>query len=302
MFTNWQYRLLALVLALACWYIVTGREKVETWAEVPVEIVNAPEDLVVRGGLPTSIKVRFRGSRALIRSLLEKPRAYSLNLSGLEPGENSVVFEKKNLAMPMTLEVVEIDPPRLTVSADRLVSRSLAVRPLWRGDPGEDYALARSDTVPAKVLVHGPQPVLDGMQDVPTLLRDVNATGAGEFSFDAGLALPESVTSDVPSVRVSLIYAPKTKAVWIRLPVNVVPADVGGRTLAAKPTSVQIQADVPLVLLRDKDFRDRFTVSAVAPLSLKEGRHMLPLSVQVPDGCILHKTVPEMVEVRIKKD
>ena len=35
MWNNWQYRVLAILLALACWYVVSGQEKVETWLEVP---------------------------------------------------------------------------------------------------------------------------------------------------------------------------------------------------------------------------------------------------------------------------
>ncbi|WP_461209258.1 CdaR family protein [Desulfocurvus sp. DL9XJH121] len=302
MFSNWQYRLLALVLALACWYIVTGREKVEAWVDVPVEIVNAPEDLAIQGdGLPTSIKARIRGSRALIRSLTEKPKAYSLDLSELAPGENSLILEKKNLTIPMALEVVDIDPQRLTVAADRLVSRSLPVKPVFRGGPGEDFELAAERSDPMRITVRGPETVVGKLDEVPTLSRDVNATGPGEVVYEVGLALPERVTSDVAGVRVALRYAARTKAVWIRLPVKVLPENVEGRSVSLKPTTVQIQADVPLTLLRREDFKSLFLVTAMAPASFKEGRHLVPVNLRLPEGCALRKTVPEMVEVRVKK-
>ena len=237
----------------------------------------------------------------MIRSLVEKPRAYTLDLSGLEPGENAVVFEKKNLLIPMALEVVDIDPPRMTLAADKLVSRSVTVRPVWKGGPGDDYKLVQSRAEPSVVLVHGPEPVVSGMKDVPTLTRDVNATGAGEVSFDAGLALPERVTSDIPGVRLVLEYTPKTKTVWIRLPVKVLPEKANGRTVTLRPTTIQIQAETPLSVLRQKDFRTLFQAAAVAPASFKSGKHLVPVTVRVPAGCLLLKTVPEKVEVRIKK-
>ena len=301
MFSNWQYRLLALVLAVACWYMVTGREKVEAWVDVPLEIVNAPQDLVVRGGLPTAIRARIRGSRALMRSRAEKPHVYSLDLSSLAAGENAVVFDKEHLSMPMALEVVEIDPPRLTVVADRLVSRTVPVRAVWKGDPGDDYELVQSRTIPSTVLVRGPQPVVEGLKDIPTLMRDVNATGPGPLNFDAGLALPESVTSEVGSVRVDLEYTAKTKTVWIRLPVKILPESVEGRTVTVKPATIQIQADTTLIVLRQEGFRSLFQAAVVVPASFEAGKHLVPLTVRVPGGCALLKTVPEKVEVRIKK-
>ena len=33
---NWQYLALALALSLFCWYLVTGREKVDTWMTMPL--------------------------------------------------------------------------------------------------------------------------------------------------------------------------------------------------------------------------------------------------------------------------
>lgn len=301
MFSNWQYRLLALVLAVSCWYIVTGREKVETWAELPVEIVGAPQDLVMRQDVPTRIRARIRGSRALIRSLAEQPPVYTLDLSGLTPGENALPIDKQDVPVSMALEVLEVDPPRLMLTADKLVTAMVPVRPVWRGGPGEDFDLLQAEATPAEIRVHGPEPVLAELKEVPTLERDVRAEGAGAQVFQAGLALPKGVTSDTAKVRVRLDYALKTKTVWIRLPVRVLPENTNGRTITLVPRTIQIQAEVPLSVLRRDDFKDGFPASVVAPGSMKSGTHILPVSVRVPEGTVLLKTVPEKVEVRIKK-
>ncbi|BBD07001.1 YbbR-like domain-containing protein [Desulfovibrio ferrophilus] len=301
MFSNWQYRLLALVLALSCWYIVTGREKVETWAEMPVEIVGAPEDLAVRGDVPTRVRARIRGSRALIRRLNEQPPVYTLDLSMLTPGENGIALEKEDIPVSMALEVMEIDPSRLVLTADTLISATLPVRPVWRGGPGEDFDLTLAEAAPAEVVVRGPEPLVLTLKDIPTLEREVPGSGAGEHVFETGLALPKGVSSETAKVGVRLEYALKTKSVWIRLPVRVLPESVNGRKVTLVPRTIQIQAVVPLPLLREKEFKSLFSVSVVAPGSLKSGKHVLPVTIKAPDGCTLLKTVPEKVEVRIKK-
>jgi len=301
MFSNWQYRVLALALALSCWYIVTGREKVETWAELPVEIVGAPQDLVLRQDVPTRIRARIRGSRALIRSLAEQPPVYTLNLSGLTPGDNALPIDKQDIPVSMALEVLEVDPARLMLTADPLGTAVLPVKPVWRGGPGEDFELAGTEAVPAEIRVHGPEPLLAELKEVPTLEREVRAQGAGEQVFEAGLALPKGVTSDTSKVTVHVNFAVKTKTVWIRLPLRVLPENVDGRSATLVPTSVQIQAEVPLSLLRQEDFKDSFPASVVAPGSLESGPHLLPVSIKMPVGSVLLKTVPEKVEVRIKK-
>jgi len=48
---NWQYLALALALSLFCWYLVTGREKVDTWMTMRVEMAGAPEGLYVSSRL-----------------------------------------------------------------------------------------------------------------------------------------------------------------------------------------------------------------------------------------------------------
>ncbi|MBU1001670.1 MAG: hypothetical protein KKE73_04010 [Proteobacteria bacterium] len=301
MFSNWQYRVLALVLALSCWYIVTGREKVETWAEMPVEIIGAPEDLAVRGDVPTRIRARIRGSRALIRSLVEQPPVYTLDLSSLTPGENVIPLEKESVPVSMALEVMEIEPLGLTLTADKLITVALPVRPVWKGGPGEDYELTLAEAAPGEVQVHGPEQLLGKLMDIPTLEREIQDSDKSEYVYEVGLALPTGVTSKIVKVGVRLEYTLKTKTVWIRLPVRVLPDNVDGRVVSLVPKTIQIQAEVPLPLLRETDFKDRFPLSVVVPGSMKPGKHMLPVSVKVPEGCILLKTVPEKVEVYIKK-
>lgn len=299
MFRNWQYRLLALVLALGCWYVVTGREKVQSWIEMPVEIVGAAQDIMILDGMQTKIAVRVRGPRALVRGLEEKRPVYTLDLSDLGPGETTIPFEAQNIPLSMALDVVEIAPPSMTLTADRLISRTLPVRPVFEADPGDDLTLVNATSVPPEATLAGPETVLSAIKDVPTRSVTVPVKGPGIFDMRAELDLPRAVTADPPAVRVNLDYAVKLKTVWIKLPVKILPENGQGATV--RPTTVQIRCGVPLPLLREENFRDRFMAYVLLPSNLEAGRHTLPLRLNLPKGCALEKTVPEELEVRVKK-
>lgn len=302
MFSNWQYRLLALVLAVTCWYIVTGREKVDTWVEVPVEIVGAPENIALREGLPSKIDMRVRGPRALVRGLDPKELGYTLDLSGIEPGKTAFQFSVENMSLPLALEVMEIDPQRTVVTADTLVTKSLPVKVVFDGGPGKDYELVSASSIPSSVVLHGPKPVLDELEEVPVLKREVEPSASGLVSFDADLSLPAGVSAEPADVRVRIAWRARTKEVWIKLPVSV-----GGENTElverayAAPANVQIYAKVPLPILRQEGFRDLFQAMVTLPPSAKAKRRVLPLTVTVPSGVTMSRQVPEKVEVRFKK-
>lgn len=299
MFRNWQYRLLALALALTCWYIVAGREKVQSWIEMPVEIVGAKPEIVVEEGMLTKIGVRVRGPRALVRGLEEKRPAYTLDLSDLEPGETEVSFSAENIPLSMALEVIEIDPPRMTLVADRLVERTLPVTPVWKGSPGQDYDLVNASTVPDAVSLTGPEKALSKMESVSTRPLAVNATGSGTFSGRVGLDLPDGVTSKPDAVNLQTRYEVKLKTVWIKLPVAIRPENDVKATV--RPHTIQIRCGVPLPILRQDDFKKDFLAYVLLPSGLEPGSHSLPLRLSLPEGCALEKVVPEKVEVRVKK-
>ncbi len=299
MFRNWQYRLLALVLALGCWYVVTGREKVQSWIEMPVEIVGAKQDMMILEGMKTRIAVRVRGPRALVRGLEEKRPVYTLDLSDLATGQTTIPFEAENIPLSMALDVVEIDPPSMTITADRLISREVPVRPVYTAEPGPDLELRNATAEPAVASLSGPQTVLEALDAVPTRSVTIPVPAAGLFGARAELDLPRAVTADPVSVRVAVEYSLKLKSVWLKLPVKVLPEN--GEGASVTPGTVQIRCGVPLPILREENFKERFMAYVLLPSGLAAGRHSLPVRLKLPEGCALEKTVPEQLEVRVKK-
>jgi len=300
MFANWQYRLLAVVLALLCWYLVTGREKVETWVEVPVELVGTPDDLFVREGLESRLKVRLRGPQSIIRGLDPRSLAYTLDMSHAQPGETVVPFERDAVKAPKALEVVELSPQRMTLVIDRQSRRTLPVEPVWKGRIGNDYRLVNATAFPPEVALRGPARVLDRLERVQTLAVSVNSTRPGTVGADAALALPAEIRSDPAKVRVVLNFGLKTRDVWVRLPVEVLPQPRTGVTV--RPSTVQAYVETPVTLLREPDFKEKRGAYVILEQNATSGRRVLNCRLRLPPGVTLLKAVPEEVEVTLETD
>mgnify|MGYP000975261630 CR=1 FL=1 len=298
MFVNWQYRVLAVVLALLCWYLVTGREKVETWVEVPVELVGTPEDLFVREGLESRLKVRLRGPQSIIRSLDPRGLAYTLDMSKAQPGQTVVPFETDAVKAPKALEVMELSPQSMALTIDRLSRKSVPVEAVWKGRIGDDYRLLNATSAPAEVALRGPAQVLDRLERVQTLAVSVNSTRPGTVGADAALSLPAEVRSDPAKVRVVLNFGLKTKDVWVRLPVDILPQTLHG---TVRPGTVQVYVETPVTLLRDPDFKDQFGAYVVLETNATAGRRAMPYRLRLPPDVILLKAVPDEVEVTVDK-
>lgn len=295
MLINWQYRVLAVVLALICWYLITGREKVDVWVEVPVELVGTPEDLFVRQGLESAIKARVRGPKSLIRGLDPKGLAYTLDMTKAQPGETVVQFDADNIKLSKALEVVEISPPRMTLEIDLLGRKTVPVEPVWKGRIGEDYRLVRASAEPPEVLLKGPAQVLERLERLQTLAVAVNSTLPRTVSVDSGLALPAEVKADPGKVRVVLEFGLKTRDVWVKLPVEVLPSGLGQVTV--RPAVVQVYVEAPVTLLRDPDFKGGFSAYVILEQNPVPGRRTAPCRLRLPPGATLLKVAPEEVEV-----
>ncbi len=295
---NWQYRLLALFMALICWYVVSGQEKVETWLEVPLDFVNLPQRMKIVSGAG-KVQVRIRGTSSQIRAINMNRLAYKVDLADIRPGENIIPLLPENMSIVSAVDVVEISPSRLELVADTIVSRNFPVHLDWEGLPAEDMRFRNATLSPEQVTVTGFAHSRAGLKHLSTVHIRVPADGGLSASGRARLVLPEGVTSEVTSVDYTLAFSPMTQAIWVKM--NLEPVAHEGFTYTFDPKFVRVQLDVPVRLLRDKNWRETLRLFVDPGGEPSAGRSRIRPRSEFPEGVRILEMKPEDVEILVRR-
>jgi YbbR domain-containing protein len=299
---NWKDVAIALALAILTWYLLTGREKVEAWVDMSVEMTNAPEGLTIRKGLVSKIEVRVRGPKGLVRSLDRRKWTYSLDVSRLKVGENLVDIDRERIPLSMAYEVVEVKPSRLILTVDRIAKKDVPVIAEWRGALRPDYRLLEIKTQPETVEIRGADRQVRQMTQARVAVQLDFEDPPSLWSEDVPIKLAEGVEANPGQVKVSLRFGPEVKTAWVRVPVKL---ETGpGLQAQAAQKYLRIQVEGPVPMLREAEAgRDINGLAAVVALpgGLKPGRHPMRFELKIPEGFRVLSKPTETVDVTIRK-
>jgi YbbR domain-containing protein len=298
---NWKDIAIALALAILTWYLLTGREKVEAWVDMSVEMTNAPEGLTIRKGLVSKIEVRVRGPKGLVRSLDRRKWTYSLDVSKLKVGENLVDIDRERIPLSMAYEVVEVKPSRLILTVDRVAKKEVPVIAEWRGALRPDFRLLEIKTEPEVVEVRGAERQVRQMTQARVALQLDFDDPPALWSEDVPIKLAEGVEANPGQVKVSLRFGPEVKTAWVRVPVRL----KAGSDMRAQSSQkyVRVQVEAPVPMLREAEAgRDIEGLAAVValPSGLKPGRHPMRYELETPGGFRVLARQTETVVVTIR--
>ncbi len=158
--SNWSYMLLAFVMSVSLWYMVVGQARVEQPITLRIEYSGMPSDLVIKKGLVQDITIQLRGPRALIRTASESRYTYTVDLSNIKKGMNTLPLTTKDLPFTRAFEVVDMNPSRLTLEVDSLVERVIGVDVHMRDGLSAGVEVEHFSWKPESVTVRGPESVV----------------------------------------------------------------------------------------------------------------------------------------------
>ncbi len=133
-FENLTLKILSIILAAFLWFFVSGKSKTELALSVPIEFTSIPADMTIITKVPTSIHIRVKGSKTLLRPLTSKPPSLSINLAKAVTGKNVIRLAQETFNnLPLGVDVVNLDPDTLTIYLDRFVKITLPIEIKTKG-------------------------------------------------------------------------------------------------------------------------------------------------------------------------
>ncbi|SFL99542.1 YbbR-like protein [Desulfomicrobium norvegicum] len=300
MWNNWQYRVLAILLALACWYVVSGQEKVETWLEVPLEFVNLPPRMEITSGLVSKLQVRIRGTSNQVRSLNVGRLAYKLDLGKINVGTNVIPLVPESMTITSAVEVVEISPTRLELVADVVVSKTVPVKLDWTGLPGDDVQFRNATVFPDSVTVTGFASALESVNSISTALVQVPPDESLTASGRARLLMPKDVRTPVSSVSYELQFGLTTQELWVKM--NLEPVRYETFSYTFEPKFVRIKLEIPVRLLKDKDWRENLHLMIDPGSNPAIGQSVIAPASRFPEGVSILEAKPEEIEIVVQRN
>jgi YbbR domain-containing protein len=171
---NWPIKLASLLLAMTLWFYVTSKGKSELTLSVPLELRNVPAGMAVVGDVSAVIEVRLQGQERALRDIASSKRVMgTVDLSRTREGVNRIHLSPDDVRRPAGVSVTYLLPVEIEVRLERLLQRTLRLKPVIQGRPAPGYRLAGVAVKPPRITLEGPAGVIQGFTRLETMPIDI---------------------------------------------------------------------------------------------------------------------------------
>lgn len=206
-------KVVSFLLAVILWFFVTaerqdlGLETRRTFSNIPLTYRNLGQDLVVTG-LEESVTLSLQGLPHAFDGLTPADLEAYVDLSGKGEGRHEL---RINAVAPPGLSIVSIEPARVTVTLEDLITRQISVQRELIGEPGGGMIVQAVEFNPTDVFIRGPR---RKMELVEKVVFRLNISGATEniadsvklYSLDAQGSFIQGITIIPESVEVRVTF------------------------------------------------------------------------------------------------
>ncbi len=170
--------LIALMTSIALWYGLAGqrRERIsEKRLLVPLTLINIPQNLVITSDVPERLAVGLRGPLSALREAESGSSLDAvLDLATAQPGTRAYTIKERSIHVPEAIQVVSIEPSRITLQLEQLESRPVPLRPQLQGEPAPGHVVQEVSVTPENIAITGPGSLLatlDGVTCTPVSIE-----------------------------------------------------------------------------------------------------------------------------------
>lgn len=158
----------AIGIALVLWLQVHGQGQGSVSMDVPLQVTGLPQDMVVVNDLPDTVRVTISGLQTRLNELKVQDVHVPLDISGLEqPTVTERALNVADIRLPSGMTVEKLQPDRIELSVDRIITREIPVQPRFDELP-EEWSAVMVVVEPATVRLSGPEIWLDALAEVKT--------------------------------------------------------------------------------------------------------------------------------------
>lgn len=290
--SNNSMMLLSVLLAVLLWVYVTNVQNPikEQEFRVAVDTRGEPSQGITISDLPKTVTVRVQGKNAQLTGIRPADFQAVIDLNNLEEGTNTRPIQ---ITPPSGLQIVQVNPARVDIVADRLVQKQFPVKILLKGEAANGYSVAEPVVQPTAVMVRGSARLL---KDINNVEVTVDVTDASQNIEQTPLvSLPQGVSAVPDRVKV---LVPVNRTMPSRT-LQVVPRYTGNPAdqyqivrIIPQPATVLVYA--PAEVLRDIETitTEPIRIDGISENLVKDVRLLLPEGVA--------EIIPNKVEVTVQ--
>lgn len=148
---NLGLKIVALVLAVAAWWFVTGESKVLVSFTVPLEIRNVPKGLTMTNKPEREVEVRLSGPSSLLSGMRPSEISAGVDLTAARAGRQLFTMDDRVVKVPPGIKVQRIFPSSIEVILDRTERRVIPVSVRIGGGAAVRKRVAKVEVDPMSV-------------------------------------------------------------------------------------------------------------------------------------------------------
>jgi len=180
----------SVVIAVALWWQVHGQGEGSLLSiDVPLQVQGLPADMVVVNNLPDRVRLTVSGLKARMKELHQEELIVPLDVSDIDsPGVVERALQAELVQLPTGLRIEKIQPDRVQLQVDRVVTRLVPVAA--RLELPEGWLAKGVSVEPDQVSLIGPEVWLDALKQVETTpIRPADPKN-GPFEVKVGVESP----------------------------------------------------------------------------------------------------------------
>lgn len=186
---NYVYKILSVLIAIFLWFFAQSEKTSEVTLKVPVVINAMPAGEVIITDVPQYIELTLSGPSSALFSYANSKPFYRINLSKTGGGNYIFNVSPSEFDLPNRLKIDSVYPNNITISLDRMVSRTVDVGVSIVGNPPAHTAFKGIETEPDKVMITGPSTIISNINVVMTIPVDIS-----KFQNNIALMVPLSLS------------------------------------------------------------------------------------------------------------